>query len=108
MKLLVEQLGENDRVAIVVYAEPRGAGPRLDLVRSEGRDPLRARTAPGRRLDQRRAGDPARLRLAARNFIPGGTNRVILATDGDFNVGVTERRRARPPDRGEGRRRASS
>ena len=29
--------------------------------------------------------------LAAKHFVPGGTNRVILATDGDFNVGVTSR-----------------
>ena len=33
--------------------------------------------------------------MAARNFIKDGINRVILATDGDFNVGITERRRAR-------------
>ncbi len=31
----------------------------------------------------------ARVRIAQDNFIVGGTNRVILATDGDFNVGVT-------------------
>ena len=30
-------------------------------------------------------------KIARRNFIPGGVNRVILATDGDFNVGITNR-----------------
>ena len=58
------------------------------------------------RLDQRRRGHPARLRQARRELHhEGGTNRVILATDGDFNVGVTERGRAGPPDRGEGQER---
>ena len=56
----------------------------------------------GRRLDQRRRGHPARLRAWPRsNFIEGGVNRVILSTDGDFNVGVTEPRRAGRADRGE-------
>ena len=43
--------------------------------------------------------------MAVQNFIKGGTNRVILATDGDFNVGVTDRDRARQADRGEGQER---
>ena len=45
---------------------------------------------------------------AANNFIRGGVNRVILVTDGDFNVGVTEPGRSDPPDRGAARRAASS
>ena len=56
----------------------------------QGAHPRRARRARGRRLDQRRRGHPAG--LSGRrddNFIQGGVNRVILATDGDFNVGVT-------------------
>ena len=55
------------------------------------RDPRGPRPAAGRRLDQRRRGHPARLRPApSRTSSRSGTNRVILATDGDFNVGVTE------------------
>ena len=93
--MLVEQLGENDRVAIVVYAG--AAGLVLDSTSgiAQARDPLGDRPAPGRRLDQRRGGDQARLRRRPiKNFIKGGVNRVILCTDGDFNVGVTDDERA--------------
>ena len=89
MKLLVEQLGENDRVAIVVYAGASG----LVLDSTPG---FRARQILSA-LDRLRAGgstnggDGIRLAydVAVGNFIEGGINRVILATDGDFNVGVT-------------------
>ena len=62
LQLLVEELGENDRVAIVVYAGASGLVLPSTSCIAEGRDPLGARTAPGRRLDQRRRGHPARLR----------------------------------------------
>ena len=89
MKLLVEQLEENDRVAIVVYAGASG----LVLPSTTGD---RTRTIL-RALDRLAAGGStnggAGIRLAydtaVENFIEGGVNRVILATDGDFNVGVT-------------------
>jgi Ca-activated chloride channel family protein len=42
-----------------------------------------------RRLDQRCEGIQLAYQVARRNFIRGGVNRVVLATDGDFNVGVT-------------------
>ena len=41
------------------------------------------------RIDQRRARIDHGVRIAREAYIPGGVNRVILATDGDFNVGVT-------------------
>jgi Ca-activated chloride channel family protein len=90
MKLLVEHLGENDRVAIVVYAANEGLV--LDSTRADRKAEILSS------LEQLQAGGSTNggkgiqlaYDLAVRNFIKGGTNRVILATDGDFNVGVTE------------------
>jgi Ca-activated chloride channel family protein len=88
MKLLIDQLTENDRVAIVVYAgEARVALPSTPCHRKkmiiDVLDSLEAggSTAGG-------AGIELAYREAVQHFIKGGTNRVILATDGDFNVGV--------------------
>ena len=90
MRLLVEQLGENDRVAIVVYASSEGlALPSTPCDRKErvlsALDSLSAggSTAGGRGIE-------LAYTVAQKNFIKGGVNRVILATDGDFNVGVTD------------------
>ena len=89
LKLLVDQLGENDRVAIVVYAGASG------LVLPSTTCDKKAEIIAS--LEDLRAGGStnggAGLQLAydtaVQNFIKGGANRVILATDGDFNVGVT-------------------
>lgn len=89
MRMLVEQLGENDRVAIVVYAGASG----LVLPSTPGYRKEQILTS----LDNLHAGGStnggAGIRLAydaaTANFIKGGTNRVILCTDGDFNVGTT-------------------
>ncbi|HMB04679.1 MAG TPA: von Willebrand factor type A domain-containing protein [Isosphaeraceae bacterium] len=89
MRMLVEQLGENDRVAIVVYAGASG----LVLPSTSCRRKPEILSA----LDQLQPGGStnggAGIQLAydqaVQNFIPDGTNRVILATDGDFNIGVT-------------------
>ena len=88
-RLLVEQLRPQDRVAIVVYAGAAG----LVLPSTPGSD----RQAILAALDRLEAGGStaggAGLKLAydvAREHrLPGGNNRVILATDGDFNVGVS-------------------
>ena len=91
LKLLVEQLDENDRVAIVVYA----GAPGLVLPSTPGdrqaQDPRRASTSSqAGGSTARRRGHPAGLPASpSENFIQGGVNRVILCTDGDFNVGVT-------------------
>ena len=85
--LLVHQLREEDRVAIVVYAGNAG----LVLPSTSGEEKQRILAA----LDGLEAGGStaggAGIRLAydvaQKNFIAGGTNRVILCTDGDFNVG---------------------
>ena len=89
MRLLVEKLTENDRVAIVVYA----GGPGLALPSTTGDHKEQILEA----LENLQAGGSTNgaegiqlaYQIAADNFIKGGVNRVILATDGDFNVGVT-------------------
>jgi Ca-activated chloride channel family protein len=89
MRLLADVLTERDRVAIVVYAGASG----LVLPSTSGDQKERIHQA----LAELEAGGSTNgaggIRLAydvaRRNFIRGGVNRVILATDGDFNVGVT-------------------
>ncbi|MCP9494047.1 MAG: VWA domain-containing protein [Pyrinomonadaceae bacterium MAG19_C2-C3] len=89
LKILVEQMTARDRISIVVYAGASG----LALPSTSGerkRDIINA-------IDNLEAGGSTNggegielaYRIASQNFIQGGTNRVILATDGDFNVGVT-------------------
>jgi Ca-activated chloride channel family protein len=89
LKMLVGSLSENDHVSIVVYAGSSGvvlpstSGNRRDIINAA--------------LDQLEAGGSTNggagiqlaYQIAMNSFIPGGTNRVILATDGDFNVGTT-------------------
>ncbi len=88
LRLLVDQLDDRDQVAIAVYAGASGT------VLEPTRDKAQMRAA----LDRLQAGGSTNgaggiqlaYELAARSFIKGGTNRVILATDGDFNVGITD------------------
>jgi Ca-activated chloride channel family protein len=89
LRQLTRELGENDRVAIVVYASSEGlalASTRGDQQQTilETLSRLRAggSTAGG-------AGIQLAYQIAEDHFIPGGANRVVLCTDGDFNVGVT-------------------
>ena len=85
--LLVNELRAQDRVAIVVYAGAAGLvlestpGNKKELI-MKSIDNLEAggSTAGGEGLKLAYA-------EAEKNFIPGGNNRIILATDGDFNVG---------------------
>ena len=89
LRLLVEQLRERDRVAIVVYAG--AAGTVLPPV--PGSDKARIIAA----VDELTPGGSTHgaqgirlaYQLARESFLQGGNNRVILATDGDFNVGVS-------------------
>jgi Ca-activated chloride channel family protein len=86
-RLLVDQMGERDSVAIVVYAGAAG----LVLPSTNGSDKAQIMAA----IDNLEAGGSTAggegiqlaYQIAEENFIPGGNNRVILATDGDFNVG---------------------
>lgn len=91
LRLLAERLDARDRVALVVYAGASG----LVLPSTPGS----ARAAILDAVDRLQAGGSTNggagivlaYRVAAENRIAGGINRVILATDGDFNVGVTNR-----------------
>ncbi len=91
LKLLVNNLREKDRVAIVAYAGSAGevlpATPGSDkqaILDALGRLDAGGSTAGG-------AGIQLAYKVARANFIPGGNNRVILCTDGDFNVGVSSK-----------------
>ena len=87
-RMLLNELGDRDTVSIVTYAghagtvlEPTPARERNRILRAI--DQLRpgGRTAGAAGIEQA-------YRLAETAHIEGGTNRVILATDGDFNVGI--------------------
>jgi Ca-activated chloride channel family protein len=89
LKMLVDQLREKDKVAIVVYAGNAG----LVLPPTSGSNKTRIKEAITN-LDAggSTAGGEGILlayKTARQSFIAGGNNRVILATDGDFNVGVS-------------------
>ncbi|HYI13137.1 MAG TPA: von Willebrand factor type A domain-containing protein [Thermoanaerobaculia bacterium] len=87
--VLVRELRAEDRVAIVVYAGAAG----LVLPSTSGADKRAIRKA----IDALEAGGSTAggagielaYKIAAENFLEHGNNRVILATDGDFNVGVS-------------------
>ncbi|MBC7873244.1 MAG: von Willebrand factor type A domain-containing protein, partial [Ferruginibacter sp.] len=89
MNMLVEQLREQDKVAIVVYAGSAG----LVLSSTSGSNKVKIKEA----IDNLEAGGSTAggegIKLAYKtakdNFIKNGNNRIILATDGDFNVGVS-------------------
>lgn len=88
-QILVKKLGENDTVSIVVYAGSEG----IALPATPGNE----KSTILRAINYLSAGgstagaEGIRLayKIAKQNFIPDGNNRVILATDGDFNVGIT-------------------
>ena len=89
MRLLVGQLRADDRVAIVTYAGQSGlALPSTPVAQaSEILAALDALTPGG--STNGAMGIQLAYDIAKANFITGGLNRVILCTDGDFNVGVT-------------------
>jgi Ca-activated chloride channel family protein len=91
LALLVGQLDANDRVAIVTYAgragtalEPTAASEKAKILGVLERLEAGGSTAGGEGIRQAYA-------LAEQSFDGNGVNRVILATDGDFNVGITDR-----------------
>lgn len=88
-KMMVNQLGDNERVALVVYAG--AAGTVLDSTPGSNKqaimDAIDRLSAGGSTAGG--AGIRLAYEIARKNFIKEGNNRVILATDGDFNVGVS-------------------
>jgi len=89
LKLLVEQLREEDKISTVVYAGSAG----LVLPPTSGSNKIKIKEA----IDQLEAGGSTAggagiqlaYKTAKQNFIKNGNNRIILCTDGDFNVGVS-------------------
>ncbi len=91
LRMLTEQLDVRDRVSIVVYAgneglvlEPTSGRERGAILEAIERLQSGGSTNGG-------AGIQLAYKVARQNFIEGGVNRVILCSDGDFNVGVTSR-----------------
>jgi Ca-activated chloride channel homolog len=91
LAMLVGGLDANDRVAIVAYAGhagtvlmPTAASDKTKILGALERLEAGGSTAGGEGIRQAYA-------LAEQNFDADGVNRVILATDGDFNVGITSR-----------------
>jgi Ca-activated chloride channel family protein len=89
MRMLVDTLNERDRIAMVVYAGASG----LVLPSTSGAEKEKIHQAIARLeaggSTNGAAGITLAYRVAQDQFVKGGINRVILATDGDFNVGVT-------------------
>ncbi|MEP6863416.1 MAG: von Willebrand factor type A domain-containing protein [Deltaproteobacteria bacterium] len=87
--LLVDQLRPEDKVAMVVYAGNSGLvlPPTSGREKSTIRNALTALEAGG--STNGAAGIQLAYDTAQKNFVKGGINRVILCTDGDFNVGTT-------------------
>ncbi|MDZ7896721.1 MAG: von Willebrand factor type A domain-containing protein [Arcicella sp.] len=88
-KLLTDQLREQDHVSIVVYAGAAGLvlPPTSGKEKNKIKDALENLSAGGSTAGG--AGIELAYKTAMDNFVKGGNNRVILATDGDFNVGVS-------------------
>ncbi|MCJ8155319.1 von Willebrand factor type A domain-containing protein [Chryseobacterium sp. SSA4.19] len=89
LKVLVNQLRPQDKVGIVVYAgnagmvlAPTSAAEKETITNALDHLQAGGSTAGG-------AGIELAYKLARENFIKGGNNRVVLATDGDFNVGAS-------------------
>jgi Ca-activated chloride channel family protein len=90
MRMLVNELRPSDRVSIVVYAgaagtvlEPTSGADKAKILASIDRLSPGGSTAGAEGIRQA-------YQLARSSFIKTGVNRVILATDGDFNVGITD------------------
>ena len=86
-KMLVEQLRAQDHISIVVYAgaaglvlEPTSGSEKKEILKALDQLQAGGSTAGG-------AGIKLAYAVAKEHFKPGGNNRVILATDGDFNIG---------------------
>lgn len=87
--MLVDQLRADDKVAIAVYAG--NAGLVLPSVSGANKTKIKEAIANLEAGGSTAGGDGIKLayKIAKDNFIKGGNNRIILATDGDFNVGVS-------------------
>ncbi|MGI9353932.1 MAG: vWA domain-containing protein [Rhizobiaceae bacterium] len=91
-RLLLKKLNPEDTVSIVTYAgrsatvlEPTKASDRNKIIAALENLRAGGSTAGAQGIEQA-------YKLAQQNFVDGGVNRVMLATDGDFNVGISDPR----------------
>ena len=90
MRNLVENLGKNDRVGIVVYSSnARAVLPSTPATQKQQILPPSLRSAPEVSTNGE-GGIRQACTMACKHFIQDGTNRVLMATDGDFNVGISD------------------
>jgi Ca-activated chloride channel family protein len=89
-RLLLQKLNPTDKVSIVTYAgrsatvlEPTEASNRTAIISALENLKAGGSTAGAQGIEQA-------YRLAEENFVKDGVNRVMLATDGDFNVGISD------------------
>ena len=90
LRLLIEELAETDRIAIVVYAGASGLV--LDSTSVAKSSEILSAIEELRAGGSTNGGEGIQLayRVARDHFVEHGVNRVILCTDGDFNVGITD------------------
>jgi len=92
LKILLDQLREQDKVSIVVYAgaaglvlEPTSGNEKEKILSAISKLNAGGSTAGGQGIE-------LAYKIAKENFIKDGNNRIVLATDGDFNVGASSNR----------------
>lgn len=90
LKLLVEQLRAQDKVSLVVYAGSSSVvlQPTFGSEKAKIRAAIDQLTAGGSTAGE--SGIQLAYQQAQQGFIDGGINRILLATDGDFNVGISD------------------
>ena len=91
MKILLKELNADDSVSIVVYAGAQGLALPPTYVDEDGRKTILNKLNNFRSGGSTNGGAGITLayKMAKKHFVKGGVNRVILGTDGDFNVGLT-------------------
>lgn len=89
LKLLVNNLREKDKVAIVVYSG--AAGVKLEATSGKDKQKIKDEIDNLTASGSTAGGEGILLayKIARQNFMPNGNNRIILCTDGDFNVGLS-------------------
>jgi Ca-activated chloride channel family protein len=89
LEMLLPQLSGQDRIAIVVYAGSSGLVLPSTAGDQKAKIGLAIRNLQAGGSTNGGEGIELAYRIAREHFIEGGNNRVVLATDGDFNVGIT-------------------
>ncbi len=90
VEYVAEALGEDDKISLVTYAgdvrvlvDGAGASRRDELIEAVSSLQASGNTAGGSAIEKAYS-------VAKKNFVPQGNNRIILFTDGDFNVGISD------------------